>query len=96
MMFVVFVQVDEAYLSKDNLEYAIMVSYSKKQFCHHNLLKRVQNAAELYKMNGFLPTFELTPSTPTVWSGSALIGVIVGVIAVPIVLVILILLAVLW
>ena len=41
MMFVVFVQVDEAYLSKDNLEYAIMVSYSKKQFCHHNLLKRV-------------------------------------------------------
>ncbi len=41
VMFVVFVQVDEAYLSKYDLEYAIMVSYSKKQFCHHNLLKRV-------------------------------------------------------
>ncbi len=38
VMFIVYIRVDEAYLSKDDLEYAIMVSYSKKQFCHHSLL----------------------------------------------------------
>ncbi len=63
----------------------------------YRMLTCIQNAAELYEINGFLPTLELTESPPVVLSRGALIGVIVGgVAAVVVVLFILIFLAVIW